>query len=135
MKNIILGKTLKILLLLVSTILIVSLWYLITALLFIYPIGSKVADGISKHSLMTLRLGMDEKEVVSLIGQPFYKEGSDWIYGTPGFLGAGWEITIVIIDNSLKGVFVDLSDLGVYRCDTNNCPMITKDDWLEKLVK
>lgn len=128
-------KTSSIFLALSALILIASLWYLITALILIYPIGSKVADGVTKHSLMSLKPGMNEKEIVRLIGQPFYKDGSNWIFGTSGLLGAGWEITIVIIGDSLKGVFVDvdLSDLGVYRCDTSNCPTIIKPEWLESL--
>lgn len=109
------------------------MWYAISSLIFIYPIGSRVANGISKHSLLSLRPGMKEKEIIRLIGQPLQKEKSDWIYGKPGLLGAGWEITIVIIEDSLQGVYVDLSDLGVYRCDKSNCPLIIKHDWLERL--
>jgi hypothetical protein len=112
------------------------LWYLITFLFYCFPVGSKIADGVNKENLLALELGISESEVEKMLGPPLFKRAypdNDLIYATPGFLGAGWEITVEIVDSKLFGVYVEKADLTVYYCNKNNCIGVVRHEEFDEL--
>ncbi len=118
--------------------LLILLWYFVSALLFYFPVGEKVANGITREKILSLRIGMDKSDIINILGFPIntYKSSSgDYlIYATPGLLGAGFEINVKIDQNKLVGIYIEESDLGVYFCDKNKCPGILKPDKFNKLI-
>lgn len=128
-------------------------WYIVSFLLFIFPVGGSFAKDLTKNGLISLRPGMKEETVVDLIGEPLHKKkeykyvvakqaGTSvhrptgnwiWVYSDSGLWGAGYEISVAMKDDILVDVYVEVSDLGVYRCTIQQCPLILKPDELEKL--
>ena len=102
----------------------------------------RLARDINREGLMSLRPGMTGNEVVALIGKPLYTQenyrpvptgtppeealdGSEsWIYGAPGVLDGGLEVSLRMDAGILAAAGAELYDLGVYRCDQVECPVI-----------
>ncbi len=118
--------------------LLIFLWYLVSALFFYFPIGEKVASGITKEKIMSLKIGMNRSDVIDILGAPISTENSSsgvfLIYATPGLLGAGIEINLKINGNRLSGIYIEESDLGIYLCDRNKCPGIIQPEKFDKLI-
>jgi len=80
---------------------------------------------------------MAESEVKDILGNPIKivktHSGDYLIYATPGFLGAGFEINVRIVNKLLFGTYIEESDLGVYYCDKNKCMGILQAKRFDKL--
>lgn len=131
--------------------------YLIGIFIYIFPVGDRLAEGVNKEGLLSLRPGMTGERVVELIGEPLYKVKGNkyfepvvdkssgaivsrptqnwlWVYGDPGLGGAGYEAEVKMSkDHRLLRAYVELSDLGVYRCDVKECPIIWKPNTIFRL--
>ena len=46
------------------------------------------------------------------------------MYSHTGLFGSGLEVTLAITRGRLDGVYVEDSDLLVFRCDTRECPSV-----------
>lgn len=123
--------------------LLAALTVALCLLLFIlcyFEIGAEIADGINREALLELRPGMTEQEVLQLIGPPLDKRHrypshptgeapqrdgyTSWIYGKPGYCEGGLEIAVGIQSGRVVAVGVELYDLGVYRCNQDQCPVV-----------
>lgn len=114
----------------------VAMWYGITIILYIYPVGSKIAAGVTQRNILALQIGFSESEVERILRVPLSRNGSqhsDLIYATPGLLGAGWEITIEIVGNKLYGIYIEEADLTVYYCTQKKCLGVIRPNVFEKL--
>lgn len=104
---------------------LVFLWYLMIIMLYRFPVGANIAENVSKEKLLSLKLGMNESEVKKILGPPLANKlittGHYLIYGTPGLLGAGLEISLKINGDQLYGIYIEKADLGVYMCDKMKC--------------
>jgi len=99
--------------------LLAGLWY--------FDAGAELANGLSKEGLLALRPGASPTEVRAIVGEPLFERGATstsrtWVYRRRGVFGLGVEVYLVISNGSLAGVYVEDSDLLVYRCDTQKCP-------------
>lgn len=120
-----------------------SVWWLVER---IEP-GARRAPGLRRAALLSLRIGMDEEEVVAALGQPLAKlpdadqRGTAfvqprrvvWRYATPGWLDCGFESDAVMIEGRLTFLGVEQYDLGVYRCDLEACPAVWNEEALRRL--
>lgn len=115
---------------------VVSLYYFIIVMLYYFPVGAKIAHGITKEKILSLEIGMDKNQVRNILGDPLNLDsttgGNYLIYATPGLLGAGIEINLKIINNRLYGIYIEESDLGIYYCDQKKCLGIVKADRFDK---
>ena len=115
---------------------VVSLYYFITVMLCYFPVGAKIAHGITKEKILSLKIGMDKNQVMNILGDPLYLDnttgGNYLVYATPGFLGAGVEINLKINNNLLYGIYIEESDLPIYYCDQEKCWGIIKADRFDK---
>lgn len=114
-----------------------------------FKVGSEMAPGVSKEALLELRPGMTEREVLQLIGPPLDKQRwypphptgekpqwkgyTSWIYGKPGYCQGGLEIGVGVQDGEVVAVGVASYDLGVYRCNLNQCPVIWDAEAMDRL--
>lgn len=113
------------------------LWYSVVIVLCYFPVGEKFAHGITREKLLSLKIGMDNVEIINTIGDPIYIDnasiGNYMVYATPGLLGAGFEINLKLIKNQLYGIYIEEGDLGVYSCDQKRCLGIIKAERFDKL--
>jgi len=99
------------------------------ATLWAFDAGAAVGPSVRRDRLVALRPGMSETEVVALVGWPLCRrpvvlgreDRMAWLYTRPGLFGSGLEVTLVIEQERLDGIYVEDSDLLVYRCDRQGC--------------
>ena len=113
--------------------------------------GGKIARGITKEKILSLKPGMDKDMAISILGEPIrtdrpfvrypngerrYPFGDDHslIYATPGFLGAGFEMFLYINDNKLSVIKIVRNRELIYLYSQNfkHPNSISRED-LEKL--
>jgi len=97
---------------------------------------------------LRLRPGLDESQVVEHLGPPLVRQekGSPTsasegqsersvvlVYGEPGPLQGGLEIWVVLKSGQLVNASVEKNDLGIFRCDLRECPVIWNERALERL--
>lgn len=119
---------------------LVTLWY--------FNAGAELAAGVTRNGILALRPGMSEERIVTLIGRPLFErrlvadannnrrapDGTTWQYSRTGLFGQGLQVYLSIQQGTLAGVYVEDSDLLVYRCDTQECPeSIWKPEVLDRL--
>jgi hypothetical protein len=107
---------------------LVTLWY--------FNAGAELAAGVTRNGILALRPGMSEERIVALVGRPLFErrlvadannnrqtsEETTWLYSRTGLFGQGLQVYLSIQHEALAGVYVEDSDLLVYRCDTQKCP-------------
>lgn len=107
-----------------------------------FPIlaGGKIAPGITKAKILSLKLGMDKEDVIMILGNPIKiieTDNSDnftLLYATSGFLDQGFEINLYILGNKLYRTWIKLGGAGVYFCDPEMCIGVNNPSDFEKLV-
>ncbi len=117
--------------------LFIFFWYAISILLLLYPLGAEISSNLTKEKILSLKIGMSPSEIKKIMGEPLglQEEGDSdyWTYASTGFLGAGFEMFIVIKDNKLYRIHIEENDLGVYQCKANCCRIFNLKA-LEKMV-
>jgi len=114
--------------------------------------GAIVAKGVSSNGLKSIRVGMAPNEIIDLIGPPLCikysnskmtenvifsagngrdthnNESEMWIYARPSKMSfGGIEINLFVKDGRLSSAYVENYDLGIYKCDSEECPSIWKE--------
>ena len=115
--------------------------FLLTILLILFiaynhyfNIGSQLSPDVNQKSILSVKIGMSEKEVYNILSRPIYyineSEGKFLTYGIPGILDAGAEITLIIKDNKLKHISIESYDVLIYKCTIDSpCIIYDKDDF------
>jgi hypothetical protein len=118
----------------ILAILAVAMLLLATVGYAVWHAGSKVAPGVTKEKLLSVRLGLEEQDLASRLGQPLRKDrvgdgdGTedagvvDWIYAEANSFGLGYKIHIRLRGRHVASVEVKRDDLGVYICTLASCP-------------
>jgi len=93
-----------------------------------FPVGNELAKGINQKSIASLKMGMTQKEVLSILGKPinikkdnrqtFYYE--IFIYGRSGFL-SGTDMNTVFRNNQLERIYIGFWGASFYYCDKDIC--------------
>jgi hypothetical protein len=107
-------------------------------------LGGRMASGLTGEGLLEIRVGMTEKNVISLIGPPLkktiaWKESSStiwsWTYAEPGLVETGIDVGVAFRDGRVIRAAAEIHDLGVYLCTEKGCPSILREDGLSCLPK
>jgi len=141
--------------------LLVCLWLILrlfsTAVTYFPSLGGdRIASGITKEKILSLKIGMNKDTVINVLGTPIETEprgtidasgnwhslGVDLTYATPGLLGTGlfgvfgvgFKIYIGLIDNKLSFVHIKRGDTDIYYCDKDRCPGVINSKDFEKLL-
>jgi hypothetical protein len=100
----------------------------------VWYVGSKVAPGVTKEELLTVRPGFEEQELTTRLGEPLRKdrvgdvdgredpEVVEWIYAEGNSDGLGYKIRIRMKERRVASVEVKRDDLAVYVCTSATCP-------------
>ena len=105
-------------------------------------IGSTLAPDLTREGLLKLRIGMTEREIAALIGDPLDKEPPanhlydkswGWIYAKPGIFETGLELGLAVQDGRLVRAAGEIHDLTVYYCSEEACPLVPKLEGLSCL--
>lgn len=99
-----------------------------------FTIGGEITNSINHDNILSIKTGMTEKEVYKILGKPIYFSNEEkdkyLIYGIPGVLDAGAEITLVINDNKLNHLSIESYDILIYKCVVGKpCVMYNKNDF------
>jgi len=105
----------------ITNILFLLIFIISIILLLIYfPIQGKISNHINKEKILSLKINMSEKQVISILGKPldiessFIDSGHILNYATGGWFGMGVKIYIKILNDSLSYVYIKYFDLGIY---------------------
>ena len=130
-------------------IMIVSVAAIILIIAFL-EIGSELGSGVSKSGMLSLRPGMSNLEIEKIIGKPLsihreygitthgempkIRDAWIWIYGEPApIFGGGLEVVVKFCKGRMTYAHVEYYDLGVYRCNEKECPVIYDANKLDEL--
>ena len=102
-----------------------------------FPVGDKLAQGVNQKNILSLKIGMSEHEVISILGEPIsipvrYTKGIKTVqlkYGESGILGFGADIDIILEDNKMNKVIIAFWDASFYYCSDDTCPGIGEPFW------
>ena len=99
-----------------------------------FSIRGEISHSINKDNILSIKPNISEKKVYEILGEPIYflneKKDKYLIYGIPGFLDAGAEITLVIRDNKLNRLSIESYDILIYECALKEpCKMFEKNDF------
>jgi len=99
-----------------------------------FSIGGEVSPRVNKDNILSIKTNISEKEVYKILGKPIYfsneKKDKYLVYGIPGLLDAGAEITLVIRDNKLNHLSIESYDILIYECVlATPCMMFNKNDF------
>lgn len=145
--------------LLISVFILYNLFLLFIFISMNYyaKIGSRIAPNLTKEKILSLKLGMDKDEVITILGNPIqtddgrlnllsYLSGyfikSEYIrdgyiiYADPGLfeeIGGTFEFTLGISNNKLSSINIERGDYGIYVCYKDHCPGIINLEALEEL--
>ena len=115
----------------ISLILIILFFILFTTLWF-FPINNQLSKGVNQKAIASLKLGMSKKEVLSILGEPLFKEKTTtkgikkgfniniFNYGESGFI-AGTDMNVVFEDNHMTSVYIGFMGASFYYCSERNC--------------
>jgi hypothetical protein len=95
---------------------------------YFFPIGNELSIGINQKSIASLKIGMNQKEVLAILGKPLHikkphKEEFSWevfIYGRSGFL-TGTDMNINFEDNKANLIYIGFMDASFYYCSKDIC--------------
>jgi hypothetical protein len=100
---------------------------------FCRGVGSRRAPDLTLEGLLELRVGMNEQQVIALVGPPLekmapWKGGQDdigsWVYAEPGLMETGLELSLGMESGRLVRAGAAIHDLGVYWCTEEECPKV-----------
>lgn len=113
-----------------------------------FSIGNSIAENINQKNILSLKIGMNEEDVVKILGEPIdiikytkkeypnYGAFETFIYGKTGFFDGGIEVNLAIQDKKLKQISLDNYDVSFYFCSKENCPKIIDNKifnhWINK---
>jgi len=104
---------------------------LLTIVLFFvfFPVGDKLAQEVNQKNILSLKIGMSEYEVISILGEPIsipvrYTKGIKTVqlkYGESGILGFGADMDIILEDDRMQKVIIAFWDASFYYCSKEIC--------------
>lgn len=121
------------------------------AILLKMALAPGLASGVTQKGLLRLRPGMQESEILGVLGEPLskhhipapysangvppWKERWSWIYGRQKFFefGSGAEIWITMESDKLISAAAERHDLGIWWCNKKECPIVWNRHEFEKL--
>ena len=121
----------------ISIILLVMVLYIVWSLIFLFPIGNKLAEGVNQKNILALKIGMNEHNIIKILGSPLVKEVElinnnkyiTLIYGISGLLGAGTEVEVILKDGKTNLIILEFLDASFYYCSEDICPGIGEPFW------
>jgi len=94
---------------------------------FLPVIGDQISDTITQKNIESLHLGMNEEDVLNILGKPFAKfyrkDGYTLSYSKKGIID-GTEIYIYIKNHKLDGIHMEFYDVSFYTCKYKYCSKI-----------
>jgi len=117
------------------SIILIFLFVILFITLWFFPIGNQLSKGVNQKAIASLKLGMSKKEVLSILGDPLFKEKTTtkgikkgfnidlFKYGKSGFI-AGTDMDLVFENNHLNLIYIGFMDASFYYCSEGNCPGI-----------
>lgn len=107
-----------------------------------FEVGSRLAAGVTREGLLSLRPEMTEEDVTERVGKPLHKKNAPnrehqeiWVYGEPGPCMEGLEVYVFMKDGQLQAVNVEHFDLGAYSCTDRGCPVIRNSEDFERTFR
>ena len=108
---------------------ITSLAFLITTATYYPMIGGRVAPGITKEKIMSLKYGIGKDEVVKMFGKPLADKHDDYFgnriyYALSGVYRDGVDFYLYYAGNTIYHIIIEKNDEYIYKCSKNECPVI-----------
>ncbi len=90
-------------------------------------IRDKISDKITQKNIDSLYLGMNDEDVLNILGKPFNtfssKEKYILSYAKKGVVFYT-EVYMYIKNNKLDGIHMEFDDVGFYTCTYDYCPKV-----------